>query len=149
MGFDKISVTLYDLLGYLLPGFIFLLVCSVAEASWFGTSLFALARYKNNPIAASIIAYFLGQAGHALATWVLANGQTECEQTNCEQRFFHNPLPIFCLRVSVKTLPTLLLGASIFSSAANVGAMSAGLHATWCAPAATPAPKKITGTCVS
>lgn len=73
MGFDKISVTLYDLLGYLLPGFVFLLVCSLAEASWFGSSLLALSRFKSNPIAASIVAYFLGQAGHAASTWIIAN----------------------------------------------------------------------------
>jgi len=72
MGFDKISVTLYDLLGYLLPGFVLLFVCSIAEASWFSSSLFALARFKNNPLIASIAAYFLGQAGHALGSWILA-----------------------------------------------------------------------------
>lgn len=72
MGFDKISVTLYDLLGYLLPGFVLLFVCSLVEASWFSSNLFALSRFKNNPLIASIAAYFLGQAGHALGSWILA-----------------------------------------------------------------------------
>lgn len=50
MGLDKISVTLYDLLGYLLPGYVLLLACSVAEASFWGSSVFALSRISRNPI---------------------------------------------------------------------------------------------------
>lgn len=66
MGLDKISVTLYDLLGYLLPGYVLLLACSVAEASFGGTSLFALARISRSPILAAVVAYFLGQASHGI-----------------------------------------------------------------------------------
>jgi hypothetical protein len=72
MGLDKISVTLYDLLGYLMPGFLLLLAGSLAEATWFGTPFFALARFKNNPVIASIVAYFLGQAAHGIGSWMVA-----------------------------------------------------------------------------
>src|SRR4051812_34756124 len=70
MGLDKISVTLYDLLGYLLPGYILLLACSVAEASFWESSLFALSRISRNPVLCSIVAYFLGQISHAIGSWI-------------------------------------------------------------------------------
>jgi len=72
MGLDKISVTLYDLLGYLLPGYILLFACSVAEASFWGSSLFALSRVGRNPVLAAVVAYFLGQASHAVGSWIKA-----------------------------------------------------------------------------
>lgn len=68
MGLDKISVTLYDLIGYLLPGYVLLLACSVVEASFWGTNLIALARIGRNPILAAVVAYFLGQASHSVAS---------------------------------------------------------------------------------
>lgn len=70
MGLDKISVTLYDLLGYLLPGYVLLLACSVAEASFWGSSAFALSRISRNPILSAVVAYFLGQASHAVGSWI-------------------------------------------------------------------------------
>lgn len=70
MGLDKISVTLYDLLGYLLPGYVLLLACSVAEASYWGSSVFALSRVSRNPILAAVVAYFLGQVSHAVGSWI-------------------------------------------------------------------------------
>jgi hypothetical protein len=73
MGLDKISVTLYDLLGYLLPGYVLLLACSVAEASyWERSSLFSVSRISRNPVLAAVAAYFLGQASHAVASWIKA-----------------------------------------------------------------------------
>jgi protein-S-isoprenylcysteine O-methyltransferase Ste14 len=70
MGLDKISVTLYDLLGYLLPGYVLLLACSIAEASFWGSGVFALSRISRNPILAAVVAYFLGQASHAVGSWI-------------------------------------------------------------------------------
>lgn len=70
MGLDKISVTLYDLLGYLLPGYVLLLACSVVEASFWGSDLFALSRVSHNPILSAVVAYFLGQASHAIGSWI-------------------------------------------------------------------------------
>jgi hypothetical protein len=68
LGLDKITVTLYDLLGYLLPGYILLFACSMLEASFYGTSMFALSRMGKNPILSAIVAYFLGQTSHAIAS---------------------------------------------------------------------------------
>lgn len=71
MSFDKISVTLYDLLGYLLPGFVLLLVCTIAEASFTGGSLFALSRIEQHPLISSIVAYFLGHASHGTGSLLI------------------------------------------------------------------------------
>jgi hypothetical protein len=70
MGLDKISITLYDLLGYLLPGYVLLLACSVAESSYWGSNVFALSHLSRNPILAAVVAYFLGQVSHATGSWI-------------------------------------------------------------------------------
>ena len=60
----------------------------------------------------------------------------------CRARIFRAPRGYqrLCLSASVKIRPMALLGISIFSSAASVGAMSAGLLTVWWLPAAMPAP---------
>jgi len=68
LGLDKVTVTLYDLLGYLLPGYILLFACSILEASFWGSSVFALSQIGRNPILSAIVAYFLGQTSHAIAS---------------------------------------------------------------------------------
>jgi hypothetical protein len=68
MNLEKISVTLYDLIGYLLPGFVLLLACSLAEATFGNTHMLALSRIAGNPLAFSVAAYFLGQACHAIGS---------------------------------------------------------------------------------
>lgn len=70
MSLDKITVTLYDLLGYLLPGYVLLLACCIAEASFWSSSLFALSRIGRNPILSAIVAYFLGQTSHGIASLI-------------------------------------------------------------------------------
>jgi hypothetical protein len=70
MGLDKLSVTLYDLLGYLLPGYILLLACSVAEATFWGSSLFALSHINRHLVLSAIVAYFLGHASHAIGSLI-------------------------------------------------------------------------------
>jgi hypothetical protein len=72
MGLDKISVTLYDLLGYVLPGFLLLLACSIIEAAFGDSSLFAISEVRSNTVLALVTAYFLGQTSHALASRVSA-----------------------------------------------------------------------------
>jgi hypothetical protein len=72
MGLDKISVTLYDLLGYLLPGYVLLLTCSVVEASYGASGVFALSHISQNPILSAVVAYFLGQTSHAIGSWLKA-----------------------------------------------------------------------------
>jgi hypothetical protein len=70
MGLDKISLTLYDLVGYLLPGYVWLLACSIIEASFSRSSLFSLSHISRYPILATVIAYFLGQTSHAIGSWI-------------------------------------------------------------------------------
>lgn len=68
MSLDKLNVTLYDLLGYLLPGFVLLLACSVAEATFGTTHILALSRVAANPIPSTIAAYFLGHICHGIGS---------------------------------------------------------------------------------
>jgi hypothetical protein len=42
----------------------------VAEASYWGSSVFALSRVSRNPILAVVVAYFLGQISHAIGSWI-------------------------------------------------------------------------------
>ena len=70
MGLDKISVTLYDLLGYLLPGYVLLFTCSIAEASSQVGDLVALSRISHNLVLSAIVSYFLGQISHAIGSWI-------------------------------------------------------------------------------
>jgi hypothetical protein len=70
MGLDKISVTLYDLIGYLVPGYVLLLVLCLIEATFLSSSLFALTRVANASVPALILAYFLGHVSHGLGAWV-------------------------------------------------------------------------------
>ncbi len=68
MNFDKISVTLYDLLGYLLPGYILVMALAVLESTFLGSTLLTLQGIKSNPLPFSVVAYFLGQFCHAMGT---------------------------------------------------------------------------------
>lgn len=64
---DSIKFTLYDFLGYLLPGYVLLVAASVTEASFFDTSLLAMSGIADRPLLLSVAAYFLGQAAHRIA----------------------------------------------------------------------------------
>jgi hypothetical protein len=68
MTFDKISLTLFDVLSYLLPGYILLFSFSIIEATFFDTSLFSLSTLNANWLTSSIMAYFLGQISHRLGS---------------------------------------------------------------------------------
>lgn len=70
MSLEKISVTLYDLFGYVLPGFLILLGVSVIEATFVHSNVFYLARLVKNPVVVTILAYFLGHMAHATASWL-------------------------------------------------------------------------------
>jgi membrane protein DedA with SNARE-associated domain len=70
MSLDKISLTLFDVLGYLLPGYILLFACSVLEATFSDSRILALSSLNSNLVVSSVIAYFLGQIGHRMAAWV-------------------------------------------------------------------------------
>lgn len=62
---DKISVTLYDLLGYILPGCILLLVLSVIEATFVGSHHLSLSAMTANPALSAVACYFLGAVAHS------------------------------------------------------------------------------------
>lgn len=68
MSLDKISLTLYDFLGYLLPGYVLILVCSLVESTFLGTNLFSLSCITDNLLPITVIAYFLGQASHGIGS---------------------------------------------------------------------------------
>lgn len=70
MKFDSISLTLFDLLGYLLPGFVFLLCFSILEATFFHSTVFSLSAVSAHPAFFSVVAYFLGHVAHALGSEV-------------------------------------------------------------------------------
>ncbi len=70
MNFEKISVTIYDILGYILPGFVVLFAISLIEATFLRSHVLYLERLAHNPVIATVIAYFLGQVSHAIASWL-------------------------------------------------------------------------------
>ncbi len=64
MNLDKISVTLYDFLGYLLPGTILLMAAAIAEATFLNSHLLTLQGIKSNLVPFGIVAYYGGQFCH-------------------------------------------------------------------------------------
>ena len=64
MGIEKIGLTLYDFLGYLLPGYVLILSCSLAESTYLGTDLLSLSNVSGNYLPFTIAAYFLGHVSH-------------------------------------------------------------------------------------
>jgi hypothetical protein len=66
---SKIAVTLYDVFGYLLPGYVLLFACSVFEATFLGTWFLSLSFLTAHALPFAVAAYFLGQVGHAIASW--------------------------------------------------------------------------------
>jgi uncharacterized membrane protein (DUF485 family) len=68
MELNKIGVTLFDLLSFLLPGFVLVLALSIAEATFCTTSLFSLSALSTNWLTTSIAAYFLGQFSYRIGS---------------------------------------------------------------------------------
>lgn len=69
MDLSKIAVTLYDVLGYLLPGYVVLFACSILEATFIGSWFLSLSLFSAHPLPFAVAAYFMGQVGHAVASW--------------------------------------------------------------------------------
>jgi hypothetical protein len=67
MNADKLSGTLYDLIGYVLPGYVVLVALSVAESTFCRSSLIPLSGLERNVGASTIAAYYLGHAAFALS----------------------------------------------------------------------------------
>lgn len=71
MDSDKLGLTLFDLLGYLLPGFVVLFSFSLIEGTFsVNSSLFSLESLGNNIFIFSIAAYYLGHVCHITAAGV-------------------------------------------------------------------------------
>ncbi|HWQ42079.1 MAG TPA: hypothetical protein VN456_08610, partial [Desulfosporosinus sp.] len=68
MDSSKLGLSIFDVLGYLLPGYIVVFSISMAEATFFKSSFFTLSALGANIFLFSIIAYFLGIICHGLAT---------------------------------------------------------------------------------
>lgn len=68
MDSDKLSLTLFDILGYLLPGFVCIFCISLFEATILHSGFFNLTAIGENLFFFSIAAYFLGHVCHILAT---------------------------------------------------------------------------------
>lgn len=68
MNLDKAALTLYDFLGYLLPGYVLIFVSSLVESTFLNTALLSLSTIGKNLLIATVAAYFLGQASHRVAS---------------------------------------------------------------------------------
>ena len=67
---NKITLTLFDILSYFLPGYIVLFALSIVEATFFSSDLLALSNITDNWLISSIAAYFLGQFNHRIASFL-------------------------------------------------------------------------------
>jgi len=70
MTVDKLSLTLFDILSYLLPGYIVVFTLSIAEATFLRSDLLSFSTIKDNWLALSVVAYFLGQFSHRIASFI-------------------------------------------------------------------------------
>jgi hypothetical protein len=68
MSLDKMSLTVYDFLGYLLPGYVLVFGCSLLESTFLDSDLFCLSRLTDALLLFTILAYFLGHAGHRIGS---------------------------------------------------------------------------------
>lgn len=65
---DKISVTLYDILGYLLPGCLLLCATSLTEATFVGSHHLSFSAMTANPALSAVACYFLGAIAHSIGS---------------------------------------------------------------------------------
>lgn len=68
MGSDKLGLTLFDTLGYILPGYIVLCGLSLIEATFIETNLLSFKTIADNWLFAAVVAYFLGISSHIIMT---------------------------------------------------------------------------------
>lgn len=68
MNLDKVGITLYDLIGYLLPGYVWLIALSIIEATFLRSTVLSLSNFGRHAIPFTIVAYFLGQISHSLGS---------------------------------------------------------------------------------
>jgi hypothetical protein len=68
MNFEKVSLTLYDVFGYIVPGYVMLLVASLAESTFGKTGFLSLSDTTDNVLISIIAAYFLGNICHSIGS---------------------------------------------------------------------------------
>lgn len=66
----KFGLTLFDILGYLFPGYILLFGFSLLEATFFSSSIFSFQSLSGNIFFFTIAAYFFGHICHILSSLV-------------------------------------------------------------------------------
>jgi hypothetical protein len=70
MSLSNITLSLFDIFGYLLPGFVVFCAASISVSSFTGSSALSLTGSPNSILLASVAAYFLGHLCHLLAEWL-------------------------------------------------------------------------------
>ncbi len=70
MSSDKLGLTLFDILGYLLPGYILILCGSLIEATFVHSGLLSLSNIRDNWLLYTVAAYFAGHLCHIIASLV-------------------------------------------------------------------------------
>lgn len=73
MDLSKLTVAVFDVFAYILPGLVLLTALSLFEATFLTSNLVPLDRVARAPAVALIAAYFLGQLAHAFAGWLLTH----------------------------------------------------------------------------
>jgi len=70
MNSDKLGLTLFDILGYLLPGYILVSCGSVIEATFLGSSLLSFSAIGNSIFFFTIVAYYGGHLCHIVSSLI-------------------------------------------------------------------------------
>ena len=70
MNIEKTSITLFDIVGYILPGFVLIIAISILVSSICDGYLLYLSDLNSNWIIVTIAAYFLGQLSHRIGSWI-------------------------------------------------------------------------------
>ncbi len=70
MNFEKLTISVYDFLGYLLPGYVALIACSLVESTLIGTWFLSLSFIDEHALVFAAVAYFMGHVVHAIASWL-------------------------------------------------------------------------------
>ncbi|WP_407543383.1 hypothetical protein Q0M94_26000 (plasmid) [Deinococcus radiomollis] len=71
MDLSKLTVAVFDVFAYILPGLVLLMALSLFEATFLKSGLIPLDRVAKASALALIASYFLGQLAHAFAGWLL------------------------------------------------------------------------------
>jgi hypothetical protein len=67
MDTEKLGLTLFDILGYLIPGYLVVFTISIIEATFLKTSLISLSTIGSHVFLFSLMAYFLGIICHGFS----------------------------------------------------------------------------------